>query len=40
MRNVDGLMNKKRPIEHTVEVNIHFKGHRERTEIDMIGEQR
>jgi len=40
MRNVDGLLNKKRPIEYTVEVNIYFKGHRERTEIDMIGEQK
>ena len=34
MRNVDGSLNKKEPIEHTVEVNIYFKGHRERTEVD------
>jgi len=40
IRNVDGLLNKKRPIEHTVEVNIYFKGHRERTEINVIGEQK
>jgi len=40
MRNVDGLLNKEGPIEHTVEVNIYFKGHRERTEIDMIRGQK
>ena len=37
MRNVDGTPNKKGPIENTVEVNIYYQGHRERTEIDMIG---
>jgi len=40
IRNVDGLLNKERPIEHMVEVNIYFKGHRERTEIDVIGGQK
>ena len=40
VRNVDGLLNKKRPIEHTVEVNIYYQGHRERTEIDVIGGQK
>ena len=40
MRNVDGSLNKEGPIEHTVEVNIYLKGHRERTEIDVIGEQK
>ena len=40
MRNVDGFLNKKRPIEHTVEVNIYFKEYRERTEIDVIGGQK
>ena len=40
MRNVDGSLNKKGPIEHTVEVNIYFKGHRKRTEIDVIGGQK
>ena len=40
VRNVDGLLNKERPIEHTVEVNIYFKGYRERTEIDMIEGQK
>jgi len=40
VRNVDGLLNNKGLIEHTVEVNIYFKGHRERTEIDMRGKQK
>ena len=37
VRNVDGLLNKEGPIEHTVEVNIYYQGHRKRTEIDVIG---
>ena len=40
MRNVDGSLNKEGPIEHTVEVNIYYQGHRERTEIDAIGGQK
>jgi len=40
VRNIDGSLNKKGFIEHTVEVNIYFKGHRERTEIDVIGGQK
>ena len=40
VRNVDGSLNKGGPIEHTVEVNIYFKGHRERMEIDVIGGQK
>ena len=40
MRNVDGSFNKKRPIENTVEVNIYYKGHTEKTEIDVIGGQK
>ena len=40
MRNLDGIFNQERPIEHTVKVNIFYKGHRERTEIDMIGGQK
>jgi len=40
VRNVNGLLNKKRPIEHTVEINIYYQGHRERTEIDIIGGQK
>jgi len=40
VRNVDGLLNKEGPIEHIVEVNIYYQGHRERTEIDIIGGQK
>ena len=40
VRNVDGSFNKEGPIENTVEVNIYYKGHVERTEIDIIGEQK
>ena len=40
VRNVDGSFNKERPIENTVEVNIYYQGHRERTEIDVIGGQK
>ena len=40
VRNVDGLLNKKGPIENTVEVNIYYQGHRERMEIDVIREHK
>jgi len=40
VRNVDGIFNKKGPIENTVEVNIYYQGHRERTEINVIREQK
>jgi len=40
VRNVDGLFNKEGPIENTVEVNIYYQEHRERTKIDMIGGQK
>jgi len=40
VRNVNGSLNKKGPIKHTVEVNIYYQGHRERTEIDVIGGQK
>jgi len=40
VRKMDGSLNKEGSIEHTVEVNIYFKGHRERTEIDVIGGQK
>ena len=40
VRNVDGLFNKEGLIENTVEVNIYYKGHVERTEIDVIGGQK
>ena len=38
IRNVDRIFNKKGPIENTVEVNIYYQGHRERTEINVIEE--
>ena len=40
IRNVDRFFNKKEQIEHTVEVNIYYQEHRERTEIDVIGRQK
>ena len=40
MRNVDGSLNKEGSIEHTVEVNIYYQKHRERTEIDVIRGQK
>jgi len=40
VRNVDRSFNKEGPIEHTVEVNIYYQDHRERTEIDVIKGQK
>jgi len=40
MRNVDELLNKEGLIEHTVEANIYYQGHKKRTEIDVIGGQK
>jgi len=40
VRNMDGSLNKKGPIENMVEVNIYYQEHRERTEIDVIGGQK
>jgi len=40
IRNMDGSLNKERPIKYTVEVNIYYQEYRERTEIDMIGGQK
>ena len=36
----DGSLNKEGPIENTVEVNIYYQRHRERTEINVIGRQK
>jgi len=36
VRNVDGSFNKEGLIEHTVEVNIYYQGHRKRMEINVI----
>ena len=40
VRNVDGSFNREGLIENTVEVNVYYKGHVERAEIDVIGEQK
>ena len=40
VRNVDRSFNKEGPIKNTMEVNIYYQGHRERTEIDVIGGQK
>ena len=40
VRNVDGTFNYAGPIVDTVEVEIFFKGHKERTAIDVIGGQK
>jgi len=40
VRNVDGSFNKEGPIENTIEVNIYYKGHTERMEINVIGGQK
>ena len=40
VRNMDGFFNKEGSIENIVEVNIYYQGHRERTEIDVIGGQK
>jgi len=40
IENIDGIFNKKKPIEHAVEVNIYYQGHEERMEIDVIGGQK
>lgn len=40
IRNVNRMFNKEELIENTVEVNIHYQGHRERMKIDIIREQK
>jgi len=40
IRNIDSSLNKEGLIEHTVEVNIYYQEHREKTEIDVIGGQK
>ena len=36
VRNVNGSLNKKKSIEHMVEVNIYYQGHKERIVINVI----
>ena len=40
VRNIDSLFNKEELIEYTVEFNIYYQGHRERTEINVIKGQK
>ena len=40
VRNMDGLLNKERPIEYTVEVNIYYQWYKEKMEINVIGGQK
>ena len=40
VRNVNSTFNYKEPIEHTVEVKLFYRGHKERIEIDVIGGQK
>ena len=40
VRNIDRSLNKERPIEYTMEVNIYYQEHRERMEINVIGGQK
>ena len=40
IRNVDGMLNYAGPIVDTVEVEIFFKGYKERMSIDVIGGQK
>ena len=40
IRNVDSIFNHEGLIEHTVEVELFYKEHKERTEIDIIGGQK
>ena len=37
VRNVDGSFNREGLIENTVEVNVYYKGHVEKMEINVIG---
>jgi len=40
VRNVDGMLNYTEPIVDTVEIEIYFREHKERTLIYVIGEQK
>jgi len=37
---MNGTLNKKGPIEHTVEINIYYQGYRKSMEIDVIEGQK
>ena len=40
VRNIDGSLNKERPIKYTVKVNIYYQGYKERIEINVIRGQK
>jgi len=40
IRNVNSFFNKERYIKYMVEANIYYQRHRERMEINIIGEQK
>ena len=40
MRNINGMFNEERLIEHTVKVSIYYQGHKDRMEIDIIRGQK
>jgi len=40
VRNVNGMFDKKKSIEHTIEVNIHYQRYKKWTEINVIGRQK
>jgi len=40
IRNINGFLNKKRLIEHKVDINIYYQEHREKTVFDIIGSQK
>ena len=40
MRNINGIFNEERLIEHTVKVSIYYQGHKDRMEIDLIRGQK
>ena len=40
VKKLDGIFNHEEPIEHTVEMELFYREHKERTEIDVIREQK
>jgi len=40
MRNIDGIFNYEEPIEHTVEVELFYRRHKKKIEVDVIGGQK
>lgn len=40
VRNVNSIFNYEGPIEHTVKIELFYKEHKKRTEIDVIGDQK